>query len=121
VSGCCTDKACTPATCMTLPDGARCGNCQNYAQCASAWIAHANRADCDFFPRRFVRNDSELSRLRAENERLRAVVGRVRYWTHLHGVALCPAIGDADSFGDGMRAAKKEVARLLAALDGEGT
>lgn len=35
-------------------------------------------------------------------------------WTHQHGKALVPHGGWADTFGDGMRCAKQQVAALLA-------
>ena len=40
-------------------------------------------------------------------------LGRIREWTHLHGAALKPGAGSSDTFGDGMREAKRQVASLL--------
>lgn len=39
-------------------------------------------------------------------------LARIVEWTHAHGAALCLTAGSADTFGDGMRAAKKQVAAL---------
>lgn len=62
----------------------------------------------------------EVERLRAEVERERAAVAEsernrsaIEEWAHRYGEALCPRSGDADSFGDGMRAAKQQVLTLL--------
>ena len=32
-SGCCADGACTPPTCMQLPEGSKCGDCVRFAFC----------------------------------------------------------------------------------------
>ena len=62
----------------------------------------------------------EVKRLRAEVEREHAAVAEsernrsaIGEWAHRYGEALCPRSGDADSFGDGMRAAKQQVLTLL--------
>lgn len=49
----------------------------------------------------------------AEVERLRAAVAKIDSWTHEYGAALCPH--GPDTYGEGMRVAKAEVRRLLAA------
>lgn len=50
---------------------------------------------------------------------LEAVVSRIRTWAHEHGAALCPP--GADTYGEGKREAKREVASILsAALRGGG-
>lgn len=54
----------------------------------------------------------ELARRATANERLRATLSD---WCVQYGSALCPTAGSADSFGDGMRAAKDQVRRILAA------
>ena len=53
---------------------------------------------------------------RAENAALRAVVARLGEWTHEFGAALKPK--GADTFGEGVRECKAQVARILAALPG---
>lgn len=47
---------------------------------------------------------------RAERDRLRAAL---EGWTRRYGSALCPGPGDADTFGDGVRAAKAQVRAIL--------
>lgn len=42
------------------------------------------------------------------------VLGLLGDWVLQHGAALKPTAGSADTFGDGMRAAKDQVARILA-------
>lgn len=44
------------------------------------------------------------------------VIGLLGDWTHEHGAALCPR--GADTYGEGMRDAKQQVARILARLGG---
>lgn len=46
--------------------------------------------------------------LEAENA---ALLGRIESWTHEHGAALCPR--GADTYGNGMRDAKQQVAAIL--------
>lgn len=57
-------------------------------------------------------------RLRAELERVTAErdesLARLREWTLTYGAALCPTAGSADTFGDGMRAAKQQVSAIVA-------
>jgi hypothetical protein len=57
----------------------------------------------------------ELGTRMADLAQLRATVARVNEWADRYGASLCP--GGADTFGDGMRAAKEQVKRLLS---GEG-
>lgn len=54
----------------------------------------------------------ELARRAQANDAMRATLSN---WCVQFGAALCPTAGSADSFGDGMRAAKKQVSRILAA------
>ncbi len=54
---------------------------------------------------------SQLQAERTEVERLRAALSRVEQWTHEHGAALVPRVC-ADTYGEGMREAKKQVAAL---------
>ena len=58
----------------------------------------------------------EIERLRAERAAVRDSVDAsdlnriaIEEWAHRYGGALSPRAGDADSFGDGMRAAKQQV------------
>ena len=51
--GCCTDKACGPATCMELPVGLTCGACQHFPHCTRMYSVKRENTHCDFFPRRF--------------------------------------------------------------------
>ncbi len=57
---------------------------------------------------------AERVRLRDSRDWLRVVLGHIETWTHEHGKALCPP--GADTYGDGMRDAKAQVGRMLAAL-----
>ncbi len=50
--GCCTDKACTPASCMELPVGTTCGDCVHVGYCKGLGVTDADRTSCDWFPRR---------------------------------------------------------------------
>lgn len=58
---------------------------------------------------------AEVDRLRAENAALRERVAVIEEWTHRFGSELSPSGKWTDSFGDGIRAAKEQVSRLLAA------
>lgn len=75
------------------------------------------------FPRKeygiseLVKRNQDYIKLHAEVERMRAVVSRLGEWVHEFGAALCPRAGAADTYGNGMRWAKNEVATILAALD----
>lgn len=51
--GCCTDKACTPETCMELPQGKTCADCVRINYCISLGVTDTARTSCDWFPRRF--------------------------------------------------------------------
>jgi len=55
----------------------------------------------------------EVERLRASIEASEKNRSAIEEWAHRYGEALCPRIGDADSFGDGMRAAKQQVLTIL--------
>lgn len=68
-------------------------------------------------------NDAKLELLKqqeAENARLLATFARLEEWTHLHGFELVPPPGAADTFGDGMRKAKRQVGNILGKALGEG-
>lgn len=49
----------------------------------------------------------------ADMEAARAALARIEAWSKLYGSTLCPGPGSADTFGDGMRAAKRQIASLL--------
>jgi hypothetical protein len=66
MNGCCADRisaaragrfnnGCTEATCMSLPDGATCGDCKHVRHCVAMYAVTPERTTCDFFPRRFIR------------------------------------------------------------------
>lgn len=57
---------------------------------------------------------AELDAARAEIERTEAALSTIWQWTIEHGAALCPKSGCADTYGEGMRMAKREVAKFLA-------
>lgn len=48
-----------------------------------------------------------------------ALASRLSEWALEHGEALKPRAGDADSFGDGMRAAKREIKQILSTKIGK--
>lgn len=52
--GCCADKACTPVTCMALPDNLTCGDCAHERRCCLIYGHTPADTFCDWFPRRFV-------------------------------------------------------------------
>ena len=54
-----------------------------------------------------------VAELERERDEAQEKVARVAQWTYEHGAALCPRAGCADTFGDGMRAAKCEVGLML--------
>lgn len=58
---------------------------------------------------------AQLHDARRERDEARGLLGRIGDWTHQFGAALCPTAGSADSFGDGMREAKRQVATIVAA------
>ncbi len=51
--------------------------------------------------------------LKAENERARELLNRIGEWCDQHGRELTPAAGQCDSYGDGMREAKRRVREIL--------
>ncbi len=63
---------------------------------------------------------AQLHDARRERDEARGLLGRIGDWTHQFGAALCPTAGSADSFGDGMREAKRQVATIVAAHMGRG-
>ena len=63
--GCCTDKACTPATCMELPAGETCAACQFVKHCQRMYAVKPENTSCDFFPRRFRKSNAEPEPRRA--------------------------------------------------------
>lgn len=52
-----------------------------------------------------------LDAAEARAEKAEGALSLVWTWTHEHGAALCPP--RADTYGDGMRDAKQQVARIL--------
>lgn len=57
--GCCVDGSCSEKTCMQLPQGESCGTCKHFDRCkAFGFTPDANRTDCDFFPRSFLRKET---------------------------------------------------------------
>lgn len=50
---------------------------------------------------------------RREAEEAQVLIARVSDWTRQHGAALCPTAGSADTFGDGMREAKRQIGHIL--------
>lgn len=52
--GCCIDHSCTTKTCMTLPEGATCGQCVHIQRCSDIFGHVALDTTCDWFPRLFV-------------------------------------------------------------------
>ena len=59
--GCCTDKACTDATCMELPVGKTCSNCVHERRCCTIFGHVPTDTYCDWFPRRFKEKQSSTS------------------------------------------------------------
>lgn len=57
----------------------------------------------------------DLVKCIAEIRKRDFVIGLLGDWTREHGAALCPR-GGADTYGEGMRDAKQQVARILARL-----
>lgn len=53
MNGCCADKCCKPATCMSLPDGKTCADCSHLPKCTAMFGAKPTDTTCDFYPRRF--------------------------------------------------------------------
>jgi hypothetical protein len=49
---------------------------------------------------------------RQENIQFRTVIGRLHDWVHTFGAALCPG-RHADTFGEGIHEAKRQVAEIL--------
>ena len=44
------------------------------------------------------------------------LVARLDNWTHEFGQALCPKVGYSDTYGEGVRAMKEEVANIIRGL-----
>ncbi|MFQ5922994.1 MAG: hypothetical protein ACE5M4_09130 [Anaerolineales bacterium] len=57
--------------------------------------------------------------LRERIAELEGIITSLESWGHTHGKYLCPPSGSADSYGDGMRAAKLEVLSRIRSLLGE--
>jgi hypothetical protein len=53
-NGCCVDGVCKESTCMTLPSGKTCGDCQHVAHCVAMYRIKPDNTSCDFYPRRFL-------------------------------------------------------------------
>jgi len=51
--GCCTDKECTLETCMELPEGKTCGDCEFSETRSTMFGCKPSDTHCDFFPRKF--------------------------------------------------------------------
>jgi hypothetical protein len=57
--------------------------------------------------------DVEVRVRMRRSDLIEQVVARLVQWTHEHGASLNPRGEFVDTFGDGMRCAKAEVARIL--------
>lgn len=55
----------------------------------------------------------ERDAARSEAEQLQERLARINEWADTYGAALSPSAGSADTFGDGIRAAKKQIKALL--------
>lgn len=51
--------------------------------------------------------------LRRQLETAEARLARIRDWTHRYGAELCPTVGTPDTYGEGVRACKQAVSRLV--------
>jgi hypothetical protein len=109
---CCGDPA---ANAHEIADAARSPSCGDAALIAAAPGLLAALAD----EVERLRGELEIERgnLCAKLRAAEAVLGTVDTWTHVYGAALKPT--GADTFGEGVRACKEQVSRLLsrAALD----
>ena len=63
MQGCCADKACTPKTCMDLPDGKTCGDCVHIKRCKAIFGHTETDTVCDWFPRKFRQRDLDADDL----------------------------------------------------------
>lgn len=63
--------------------------------------------------RRAFASEAEAAGFLQDCEKLAAQLAALEQWTHQYGAALNPSGKWTDSFGDGMRAAKEQVASLL--------
>lgn len=59
-------------------------------------------------------NAAAVSLLMDSHVKCNETLARLARWTTEHGAQLCPAIGCADTYGEGMRVAKRRVAEILA-------
>ena len=50
-------------------------------------------------------------------ETAEAILARIRDWTHQYGAELCPPVGTPDAYGEGVRACKEAVRRLVGAVE----
>lgn len=55
----------------------------------------------------------ERDTLRARLEEMDDILGRLVEWTHEYGKSLCPT--GADTYGEGVRACKRQVANIIGA------
>lgn len=56
---------------------------------------------------------NEVEALREQLEEKVLMLHAIEQWGHVHGSSLCPPPGRADSYGDGMRDAKRRVLDIL--------
>lgn len=89
------------------PDGKWCKHCQ--VDVVKAEISQGLLCGKEFPDRKNLRLDAHKL----------VILGWIRDWTTDYGVELCPPSGHADTFGEGMSAAKRHVARMLADREGE--
>lgn len=60
--------------------------------------------------------DEAITRMKKAEARvvkLEKILSRLSEWTHEYGKNLCPRMGEADSYGDGVRSCKTQVASII--------
>jgi len=76
--GCCIDrrygKGCTKETCMNLPEGKTCGDCKFLWWCSKTLGREPESTTCDYFPRRFLKEDKKCKPRRKPRRRSRTTV-----------------------------------------------
>lgn len=100
----CGWKGCLPFSDVVVRDN--CRNCGGPRLASDRGVfTHANPADC------FLHTQARLREVERERDKARATINAISEWTHVFGAALCPR--GADTYGEGVRACKTEVAALI--------
>lgn len=66
---CCLDGCCDETTCVKLPDGVTCSDCDHLDRCLALGCTVATNKTCEFFPRRFTNDFTWDSRIKEKEKK----------------------------------------------------